>query len=252
MMRVKLYKATFIGLLLAAMPATSSAVVSPAPTVAAAATAQKLANLKNKGTAEIDRRTTNLNNVLTKLGAVSVLKPADKDALTTQVKTELTGLATLKTKLAADTDLATARTDVQSIVTDYRVYALMLPKVGMVASADRFDSVEQKLMTLHDKLATKVSPMSAADSAKLTDMAAKLTDAKTKTDGIVAQLLALQPTDYNANHTVLVNFRATEKTAHDDLVAARDDAKALIDSLKGAKASSSPSSSTSPSSSPAK
>jgi hypothetical protein len=47
MMRVKLYKATFIGLLLAAMPATSSAITAtptPIPAAQTAVTAQKLAN----------------------------------------------------------------------------------------------------------------------------------------------------------------------------------------------------------------
>jgi hypothetical protein len=95
----------------------------------------------------------------------------------------------------------------------------------MVSSTDQFDATEQKLTTLHDKLASQISPMNSTDAAKLADMTAKIADAKTKTAGLVAQLLALQPTDYNANHTVLVNFRATEKLAHDDLMAARDDAR---------------------------
>lgn len=229
----RLFKAAFAGILLAAIPvASTSATVSPVPTpVAAATTAQHLANLKAKGTTEIDRRLANLNSALTKLAASNSLSAADKAALTKTVNDEIAGLTALKTKLAAETVIATARTEVASVVADYRVYALLLPKTRMVASADRFDVVETKLTDLHDKLAAKAT--TDAEKAKLTDMAAKVADAKTKSSGLVAQLMALQPTDYNANHAVLVNYRASLKVAQTDLQAARDDAKAVIDQLKG-------------------
>jgi hypothetical protein len=237
-----LIRAAIAAALIAAMPVTALAVVSSPSATPNAAQAQRLANLKSKGTTEIDRRVSNLNAALEKLSASAKLSAADKDALTQQIQTELTSLKALKTKLAGETDIAAARADVQSIVTDYRVYALMLPKTRMTASADRFAVAEDKLTALHDKLKTKVdaqnsSPASgiSADQVKLTDMAAKIADAKAKSSSMVAQLLALQPTDYNANHTVLVSYRASLKTAQEDLKAARDDAKAVIDNLKAAK-----------------
>jgi hypothetical protein len=245
MIRVKLYKAAFIGLLMAAMPATSSALVSPAPTNTGTNT-QKLENLKTKGAAEIDRRLTNLNEALAKLDASTTLKPADKSALDKTIAAELTGLKALKAKLAADSDLTTARTDVQSIFTDYRVYYLMLPKTRMISAADKFDVVETKLTKLEADLQAKVTAAKAAGQdvtamqKLLDDMLAKDTDATTKTQGVVTPLLALQPADFNSNHTVLLQYRTTMAAALTDLQASRADAASVIAALKTPKTSSSP------------
>src|SRR3954471_9120749 len=85
--------------LLAAMPyATVNAVATPAP----AAPDQHLVNLKTKGSAEIDRRVINLQAALVKLSDSKTITAADRDALVASVNAELTGLTTLKTKLAAD------------------------------------------------------------------------------------------------------------------------------------------------------
>jgi chromosome segregation ATPase len=233
-----LLRTAIAAVLLAAMPITALAVTSPTP---AAAAAQRLTNLKTKGAAEIDRRVANLEAALAKFADSKNLTQSDIAELSKQIQTELTNLKALKAKLAAETDIAAARADVQSIVTDYRVYALVLPKTRLVASADRFTAAETKLTALHDQLETKAKAQTSssyslsAAEVKLQDMSAKITDAKAKSDSLVAKLLALQPTDYNANHTVLVAYRESLKTAQTDLKAARDDAKSVIDGLKAAK-----------------
>ncbi len=241
MSTVTVTRRVLAAVLLAAMPtATISAVSTPTPTPGAAA-AQHLTNLKTRGNAEIDRRITNLTAALDKLAASTKLTAAAKATLTSQLNAELTGLGALKAKLAADTVLATARTDVQSIITDYRVYALMLPKARLVASADRFDVAEAQLTALSVKLQAKISTAKAAgqdvtaEQAGVTDMNAKIADAQTKTANVVTQLLALQPTDYNANHTVLLTFRTTLAAAQTDLKTARQDAASAISALKALK-----------------
>lgn len=237
------------GVFLAAMPLATDAAQTATTTTpkataspAAAAQAQRLTNLKTKGTAEIDRRLASLNAALEKLNASAKLSATDKDALVKQMQTEISGLTALKTKLAGETDLAAARTDVTAIVTDYRVYALMAPKARLVASIDRLTIAADKLTALQTELKTKVDAQNSAaasgisaDQAKLTDMAAQISAANAAISGLTAKLLALQPTDYNSNHAVLVDYRSKTKTAFDDLKAARDDAKTVIDSLKTTK-----------------
>jgi valyl-tRNA synthetase len=240
-----LIRTALAGVFLAAMPLAANAVVStPAPTAtpAAAAQAQRLNNLKTKGTAEIDRRLAALNAALEKLNAATKLAAADKTALTQQIQAEIAGLTKLKTKLAADADLATARADVASIVTDYRVYALVAPKVRLVAAIDRLTVAADKLSALQAQLRVKADAANksaasgvSAEQQKVDDMAKQITAAKAAIDGLNTKLIALQPTDYNANHAVLVDYRAKTKAAFTDLKAARDDAKAVIDALKTAK-----------------
>lgn len=248
-----LFRRALAAALFSAIPLSSVNAISQPPTTATASPsplsttqATHLANLKSHGTTEIERRLSNLNAALTKVSATTKLTAADKTALTNQINSEISSLTALKTKLTADTDLVTARTDVQSIVNDYRVYVLLLPKTRMVASADRFTEVETQLTTLASKLQAKVDADKTAGQdvstiqKTLDDLKAKVADAQEKSTSVIAPLLALQPTDYNQNHAVLVNYRNSLQAAHTDVMAARDDAKTVIQELKGAKASSSP------------
>lgn len=242
-----LFRTALAATLFSAIPLSSvNAVVSPAPTASTNSQASHLANLKAHGTTEIERRLSNLTAALTKLSGTAKLTAADKTALTNQINAEISSLTALKSKLTADADLTTARADVKSIVNDYRVYVLLLPKTRMVASADRFSQVETQLTSLAAKLQAKVDADKTAGQdvsamqKSLDDLKAKVADAQQKSTSVIAPLLALQPTDYNQNHTVLVNYRSSLQTAHTDVMAARDDAKSVIQSLKGAKSSASP------------
>jgi hypothetical protein len=249
---MKLQRMILVGVLIAAIPvfgasaitsvkATPTPTASPTPSPSTSVTetnTQRITNLKTKGTAEIERRITNLNQSLTGLAASTKLTASDKAALTSTVQAELVGLTALKSKLAADTTLAECVADVQSIFNDYRVYALLLPKVRMVTVTDRFTNVESELTALQPQLQTVVDTQKAGgrdtDSmqASLNDMQTKTAAAEGLTSGLVASLLALQPTDYDANHAVLITYRSTLGTALTDIQAANTDAKSVVAALK--------------------
>jgi hypothetical protein len=233
-------RSILVSFLFTAIPfASVSGVATPAAT--ASDQTVHLSNLQTRGAAEIDRRITNLSNALTKLTASTKLTPADKTALQGQINTELTGLAALKGKLAADTDVATAHVDVQAIVNDYRVYVLMLPKTRLIATIDRFIDVEDKLTSIDSTLQTKVNADRAAGKdtasmqASLDDLKSKIADATSKTDGMTAQLLALVPTDYNADHAILLTFHQSLIAAQTDVKTARDDATSVASALSANK-----------------
>lgn len=221
--------------------AKSTAATTAASAATAAAQSQHLTNLQAKGSAEIDRRLSNLAAAQVKLTASTKLAPSDEATLTAQITAETAGLTALKAKLVAETTLAAARADVASIVTDYRVYVLMLPKVRLVSAADRFNVAETQLQDVYIKLKTKVDAAhtagkdtTAAQSA-LDDLASKYADAASRTKNLVPALLALQPTDYNANHAALLDSRATLATAQADIKAARSDATSVVSALKALK-----------------
>jgi hypothetical protein len=236
----RLTRTLILSTALALMPAGTLAVTA-SPTATPAATDARLANLKARGTSEINRRKENLTAASQKIQASTKTPASEKQVLTSQLNLETATLDALAKKLAAETTLAGARADVQSIVTDYRVYALMLPKTRMVASIDRFSVAEEKLNLLHDKLLNQVraitdSPDTSKDlQDKLAAMQQEIDTAKSAADGLVPVLLALKPTDYNANHAVLVQYRDALKGAQEHLKAARDDAKAILEALKTAK-----------------
>src|SRR5579872_6107659 len=81
-------------------------------------------NLKTRADNEITRRITALNDLITRINGFTRLTADQKSSFVTQIQTEINTLTSLKTKIDADTDTATLKTDVQSIVAEYRVFAL--------------------------------------------------------------------------------------------------------------------------------
>src|ERR1700683_2187458 len=165
-LRIHLARPAAAAVLLAAFPLATIAVSTSSPTPSATATPAaeptRLATLKPRGDAEINRRITNLTAALAKVQAVTALTASDKSTLVSQIQTEVSGLNALKSKLDADTTLAAARTDVQSIVADYRVYVLMLPKARLAAAFDSLAVVQTKLTALETQLQTAINNAKAA------------------------------------------------------------------------------------------
>jgi hypothetical protein len=199
---------------------------------------QHLSTIISRGDQEIARRLTQLNKLSSLITAATHLTATDKTSLSTEVSNEVTGLTALKAKLDAETTLTGAITDAQSIVTDYRVYALITPKVWLVKTADDQQTVEDKLTALAAKLQTRLD--SAKSSGKdttsaqttLTDMTTQTKAAQAISAAMEAKVLPLLPTDFNSDHTILSGDYAQLKTAHTDNETAYSDAKTVISDLK--------------------
>jgi hypothetical protein len=222
---------------LAAVPA--SALAGTATTTATSGSASvkqtdanqaKITVIITRGDTEISRRLTSLSGLSTKISAATKLNASDKATLSDEVSTEVSGLTNLKTKLDADTDITTARTDAQSVITDYRVYALITPKIALIKTADDQQVAETKLSDLVTKLQGKAT--TSATQSQLADMASKVQAAQTISANIESTVVGLQPTDYNSNHAVLDGDRNQLVTAQTDIKAAAADAKSIIASIK--------------------
>ncbi len=219
--------ASVAGLVL--VPASAAAVQVAAGTPAASSA--RLQNIITRGTNEINRRLTTLNALSSKISGAQKLSSSDKAALTTEVTNEINGLTTLKTKLAADTDVTTAASDAQGIITDYRVYLLVVPQVNLVRTADDQQVAEGKLTTLAGKLASRVnSSSSTAIQNDLSDMNSKISTAQNLSSSVETTVLGLTPSGYTTGE--LSSYRDQLKTAQNDIQAAATDAKTIIASLK--------------------
>lgn len=233
MTKHQLSRGLTIALCVSVFPLSAAAV-----TTTSASTATKLTNLKTKGAAEVDRRLSNLAGASERITAAKRLSDTDKAALTKQIQDEVTGLTALKAKLAAETAIAGARADVASVVTDYRVYALMLPKARLVAATDAADVAITNLKDLSAKLTTRLSAAKSngkdtvALETKVAEINAALSEAAAKTDGLATKLLAIQPSDYNTSHTVLTGYRQSLNEAVVSINKAKAAAQQVIAGLK--------------------
>lgn len=199
----------------------------------------RLQNIITKGDQEIARRLASLSKLTSKIDAATKLTNADKATLTAEVNATTSGLNTLKAKLDAETTMVAARADVQSIYTEYRVYALVAPKVGLIKVADDQQVAEEKLQALTQKFQTRLNAARSkgknvdALEAVLSDMIQKVNASASISSTIQAKVIGLQPTDYNNDHAVLSGDSAQLKTAHADNIAAYQDAKQIVAGLKG-------------------
>jgi len=184
---------------------------------------------KDKALLEIDRRVTRLNRLINKINALKRLTDAQKSALVTQVQDEINTLTALKTKIQSETDPAQLQADKKSIVLSYRVYALFVPKIQIIAHADR-------IMNVAELMAKKTTN---ADALK------KINDAKTLAQGAIDTVVPLTPEGYPGNKSSLQSARNNLKVALKDL----NDARKLMKSTNSSSSSSSTTSSSSSSSS---
>ena len=209
-----------------------------------------------RGDTEITRRITALTDLNTRIQAMQKVTDAFKAGISASITNEINTLTSLKAKIDADTDLATLKTDIQSITASYRVFALVLPQGRIAAAADREVTLVSMLSTLGAKLQARIQAAQqggtdvTAMTAALTDMAAKLQDAQTQAEASVTASASLAPdggdkTKMAANTAALKTARADLKTAQTDLVAARKDVTTIVTGLGKVKATTTASSTTS-------
>jgi hypothetical protein len=199
---------------------------------------QRMQTIQTKGAQEIDRRLATLTGLSTKIASAAKLNAGDKTTLTNEVTTEQAGLTALKTKLAAETTVDGARGDAQTIINGYRVYALIVPKIYLVKTADDQQVIEAKVASIIPTLQASITTAKndgkdvASLQTQLDTATTKQQAAQTISSSIESKTIDLQPTDYNSDHTILSGDRAQLTSARVDLTAAVTSLKAVRDGLK--------------------
>jgi hypothetical protein len=206
--------------------------------------ATKITDLQTKAGKEIDRRIAALNQLSARIASMKKTTDAQKAALTTTIEDQITTLSALDAKIQAETDLATLKTDIQSITKSYRIFLLVLPQGSITAAGDRALSLVDSMTAIATKLETRIATAKTAGSdvsvleASLADYNAKLADAKTQVQAAIDAISKLTPdggdkTKMAANQAALKAAHAKIQSAQKDFVAARKDAKDITQTLKG-------------------
>lgn len=150
-------------------------------TEAAARQDASLTALKTRADNMIAARLNSLQQLLTRVQNDKHLSESDKTSLTSDITTAVSNLNTLKTKIDADTDLATLRSDAKSIVTSYRIYEIFEPKIrlliiinNLLAENAKLSSLSGQIQTLLNQLKSQGKDVSGAQTA-LNDMNTQIT-----------------------------------------------------------------------------
>jgi hypothetical protein len=214
----------------AALPAPAQAAQSGRAGAAGLAPAQALV------TARINGRLETLNALRLAVNSAAHMDGADKTTLRDLITNDIDGLTSLRGKVAGETTVAAVHADATSMVNDYRVYLLVVPKVRLTDVFDTEAAAETRLQKVHDALSARLAKQgggTSAEKAELADLESQIQAAQQADSGAVAKLLAIRPSpDASALRSALQPLVSEARTARRDLLKARTDAKELRAVLK--------------------
>ncbi len=221
---------------------TASTSVSGTVSTGAVST-QKLSAVLSRSDTEITARIADMNKLNTRIQAMKNVSDAEKASISSQVQTNISGLTALQTKINTDTDLKIARTDEASIFGSFRIYALIIPRGYIVASADRISTISNLMTGISAKIQARITADQTAGRTvtalvtTLADVHAKIADASTQSQTAQSGVVSLNPDQGNkatlqSNQTALAAARANIKTGTQDLQVARQEIKTILQGLK--------------------
>ncbi len=211
----------------------------------------RLTRLHARCDQEVNVRINNLNGLNTAVGNLKKLPSAQISQFQNEIQTDINGLTSLKAKCDADTDAPTLISDIKSIFTNFRVYAVFMPQVRLLAAADRMGVTVDLFSDYANKLQYRINQQGnpANLTALLTDMNAKIADAKTQYTNVINLISPLSPSSFPGSNPTLKSARTDLKTGYADLRAAFQDSKQIrqgLKSLGGTSITSSPSPTSTP------
>lgn len=194
-----------------------------------------------------DQQIANRITALNKLSATvtddhnkQLIDDAHANDLQTDVQTNINGLNTLKATLDAETDAKAARQDVEKVYTQFRIYAVVLPRDYRRLHLAIEITVDNKLQALKAPTEQQIDKAPANKKDQLNKLFAdykdQLSDAESNIDLAQKTWPLLTPDSYNNNRptytTNLKNLTTYVKTAHQDLHKAAADLHQIAQILK--------------------
>ena len=218
----------------------AGALAAVAPARAQTATPQPQSTLvlcKAVGNQEIANRLAILSALRGTVGGAVDVSSAHRTALLNLIDSDRTGLGSLDSAIQHDSTLSQCRSDVQAIVTRFRVYVLVVPQVHLVIAADVLTSVGTTFAGLEAPLAAAIQAATLNDGQRqratqaLNDLRASVTAAAAALAGQASTVLSLTPAHYPGTITTLQGVRSNLKAARADLGKARADFDVIADVL---------------------
>ena len=127
------------------------------------------------------------------------------NVLQSDVSTNQSGLASLKTRLDAETNAQAARQDVQNIFLQFRIFAVVLPRDYRRLYLDMAINIDGKLRNLAPQVQQAIDNAPPGEQAQLNtlfnDYKNQLSTAESQFDSAQADFPALTPSNFNYNRS---------------------------------------------------
>ena len=113
---------------------------------------KRLSKIKETAGKLIDKRVNDLNKLLTRIENDKKLSTEEKTTLKAGIQASIDGLAALKAKIQADTDIDTAKQDTKTIITSYYVYKIFIPKIRLSIAISTLEELSTNLSSLSNEI----------------------------------------------------------------------------------------------------
>src|SRR5579872_7380862 len=95
--------------------------------------ADAMVRAKDRADQEISRRIDNLTKVEDRITNATHISADGKTSLTTTINGQISALQQLKTQIDSETSTTSLKSEIQSITASYRIYALVMPQLAIIA-----------------------------------------------------------------------------------------------------------------------
>ena len=196
---------------------------------------------KDKAAQEIDRRVAGLQELAPRVSAMTKITAELKTNINTVVQNQIQAFTELKNKINAD-DLETLKTDVGTVTSSYRIYALIIPQANLITASDRVVTIDNMLNGIGLKLKTRIEAAAAAGADvaalanALVELGTKIDSANAHAQAAVNGVVGLLPDEgdavkIKANTDALTASRGEITAAHTDIKSAETQVKTIISGL---------------------
>ena len=195
----------------------------------------RLAEAKERAEREIERRIERLEELSERLAKMVRLSDADRVGLQATIDAQITALEALSLQIESTTATTSLRAYIESITKTYRIYALIMPQIQIIAAADRVLGAATQLEQLVGKLDERVAMAESAGGdvaalkTSINNMRTKIASARAKAEEAKAAVKALAPDNgdqavQQLNLAALKDARTKIRSAQQELKDARKDA----------------------------
>lgn len=192
---------------------------------------------------EIERRVTILEKLSLRVGEMKKINESEKAVLLSQIEEQIKTLNEIKLKIGADTEISVLKEDRKMLFTHYSVFSLFIPKIQILATADRVLETVRLLESLSEALESRIKEMKAAGlktsslEQVLKDLKNRVSDASEFATKAISLVTGLTPDEGNEekaaqNKKALRDARTALRSAILNQSAALQNVKFLRSGLK--------------------
>lgn len=195
--------------------------------------AEWIEKIKTRALEAIDKRLATIDNLQAKINDSETVTDGHAAVLLEELRSSAAGLEVLAGEIRAAEDLETLRALVPKIFEDYRIYAVIAPKVHLVLGGDFGVAVANRLGEVAGQLGDALERLEEAgyDVAKgyelLAEMERLVAQGGEQAGSVATMVIDLSPDDYPDSTEVLRSAHGVMQSAGEDLRAAGDTAHEL-------------------------